>query len=170
VQPVSNNLFGQISPGPQSSYHNLTQQHQWHSAANSNKGIMVASPNKIVENIEKSLGGLRIVKDVEVSEKKELSQENDMNKQNANATEIGDIAKMGRKESNPHKVDKQTANLLHQTITEWYPKQAGKLTGMFLQNHDQARVAKYLKAKDRLKLKIGKFAELLSNQTLNEAK
>jgi len=166
MQPVSNNLFGHISPGPQSYNHNLTSQHQWHSANTSpNKAMLVMSADKI-ENIEEAVGNLHIVKDVD-SEKKDVSEE-----VNGGTKDDGmdDMAKMQRKESNPHHVDKKTANLLHQTISEWYPKQAGKLTGMFLQNHDQARVAKYLKAKDRLKLKIGKFAELLSNQALNEGK
>merc|ERR1719242_648555 len=113
----------------------------------------------MIESIESAVKGLNIVKDVAQSagdDKKDVSEE---------INDVGNVAKMQRKESNPHNVDKATANKLHQTITEWYPKQAGKLTGMFLQNHDQNRVTKYLERKEKLKQKIATFAELLSKNS-----
>ena len=63
--------------------------------------------------------------------------------------------------SNPHSVSKEYANALHNLIKQWYPNKAGKLTGMFLQNHDQDKVIKYLGRTERLHQKIDKFAKLL---------
>merc|ERR1719361_1695958 len=65
---------------------------------------------------------------------------------------------------NPNAVTKSTANALHSLICKWYPDQAGKLTGMFLQNHDEEKVAKYLKREDRLKNKIVTFVRLLEQK------
>jgi len=42
-------------------------------------------------------------------------------------------------------VSKSNANQLHSVIKQWYPLQAGKLMGMFLQNHNEEKVAKYLR-------------------------
>ena len=63
--------------------------------------------------------------------------------------------------ANPHSVSKSYANQLHAAIMQWYPSQAGKLTGMFLQNHDEEKVTKYLRRPNRLRTKIGTFARLL---------
>ena len=162
---ISNNLFGQISPGPNS--YNVSA-HQWHSAnANSNKAATPVQVQPVmIESNESAVKGLNIVKDIaDVNEeKKELSDEISST---AAPVKVGDVAKMQRKESNPHNVDKTTCNKLHQTISEWYPKQAGKLTGMFLQNHNQERVIKYLQNEERLKNKIATFAELLSKKNNN---
>eukprot|EP01083_Nonionella_stella_P259612 886203_1 len=68
---------------------------------------------------------------------------------------------------NPYNVSEEYANQLYQVIHTWYPKQSPKLTGMFLANHDEQRVKKYLSSQDRLRKKIDTFAKLLSNQTLN---
>eukprot|EP01083_Nonionella_stella_P153560 493568_1 len=65
---------------------------------------------------------------------------------------------------NPHNVSEECANQLYQVIHMWYPKQSPKLTGMFLANHDEQRVKKYLNSQDRLRKKIDTFAKLLSNQ------
>jgi len=58
-------------------------------------------------------------------------------------------------------VSKSNANQLHSVIKQWYPLQAGKLMGMFLQNHNEEKVAKYLRRPERLKRKISTFAALL---------
>eukprot|EP00483_Globobulimina_turgida_P000469 UN00469 len=83
---------------------------------------------------------------------------------------IGGMAKgLGKpKKSNPHSVSRHVANKLHEVISTWYPNSsgkitAGKLTGMFLQNHDEDKVMKYLSRQDRLKKKIDAFVKLLSS-------
>eukprot|EP01083_Nonionella_stella_P188626 695742_1 len=70
---------------------------------------------------------------------------------------------MEEKKFNPHNVSKHYANKLHEVISTWYPQQAGKLTGMFLQNHDEEKVIKYLGRQDRLRKKIDAFASLLAH-------
>eukprot|EP00484_Ammonia_sp_Unknown_P010336 CAMPEP_0197073536 /NCGR_PEP_ID=MMETSP1384-20130603/210655_1 /TAXON_ID=29189 /ORGANISM="Ammonia sp." /LENGTH=891 /DNA_ID=CAMNT_0042512373 /DNA_START=2767 /DNA_END=5442 /DNA_ORIENTATION=- len=89
---------------------------------------------------------------------------------NAATSAIGQMQKMEAKTSNPHHVSKDLANRLHSVIHEWYPKKAGKLTGMFLQNHDQEKVIRYLGRPERLKKRIDTFVSLLENQmaTMNK--
>merc|ERR1712087_725174 len=153
-------LLGQISPGPGA--YGLSAHEWYHANVNINKQQQQPGMNaniNPIESIDAAVKNLNIVKDVN-EEKKDL--------EDITTEKVGDVAKMQRKESNPLGVDKATANLLHQTISEWYPKLAGKLTGMFLQNHDQDRTTKYLQRTEKLKKKIATFAELLSNQTLTE--
>eukprot|EP01084_Bolivina_argentea_P254776 428389_1 len=60
--------------------------------------------------------------------------------------------------------NKATSNRrkLHELISTWYPQQADKLMAMFLQNHDEEHVIKYLGRQDRLRQKIDGFVDLLS--------
>eukprot|EP00483_Globobulimina_turgida_P005498 UN05508 len=84
---------------------------------------------------------------------------------------IGGLPKGGlgkATKSNPHNVTKHVANKLYEVISTWYPNTsgkitAGKLTGMFLLNHDEDKVMKYLSRQDRLKKKIDAFIKLLSS-------
>eukprot|EP01084_Bolivina_argentea_P299193 515702_1 len=60
--------------------------------------------------------------------------------------------------SNPHNVPKHLTDKLYELISIWYPNTngkitPGKLTGMFLQNHDEDRVKTYLLKQDKLKKK-----------------
>ena len=94
-----------------------------------------------------------------------------VNLQNVNLAGIpSSVGDMTRKTSNPHHVSKDYANKLHAVIKGWYPDKAGKLTGMFLQNHDQDKVVKYLGRPEKLRKKIDTFVKLLStsNNKTNE--
>ena len=62
---------------------------------------------------------------------------------------------------NPKSVSRELSNQLHDAIKQWYPHRAGKLTGMFLQGHDEEKVAKYLRRPDKLRNKIATFDRLL---------
>eukprot|EP01083_Nonionella_stella_P318023 1160454_1 len=85
------------------------------------------------------------------------------NNNNTHGGAMGPMNPLEKKKSNPHNVSKHYANKLHEVISTWYPQQAGKLTGMFLQNHDEEKVIKYLGRQDRLRKKIDAFASLLAH-------
>eukprot|EP01084_Bolivina_argentea_P190731 327670_1 len=63
-----------------------------------------------------------------------------------------------------------TAEMLYEIIQSWYPKKAGNLTGMFVYNHDEFMILRYVNRKDRLKKKIDRLMQLLvsmSNNVIN---
>ena len=62
---------------------------------------------------------------------------------------------------NPHSVSKLVSNELYAAISHWYPNRAGKLTGMFLQTHNEEKVKKYLTRRSRLRHKMDQFVQLL---------
>lgn len=84
------------------------------------------------------------------------------------STECSVTLEKGKK-ANPNSVSMSYGNQLHAAILQWYPSQAGKLTGMFLQNHDEEKVIKYLRRPNRLRTKIGTFARLLDTAATNTA-
>merc|ERR1712157_526055 len=139
---------GQISPGPNA--YNHPHAHQWHTAnatfaatnippvvAVNNTATITTEKGNDIPSIETAVKSLQIVDETGGDDDKKMETTNDA---------IPDMNKDGlgsRKSSNPHHVSKNYANKLHEVISNWYPKQAGKLTGMFLQNHDQDKVVKY---------------------------
>merc|ERR1712154_27727 len=144
VNPYAN--IGHISPG----YQPNIGQNNWTQAVHG------AQPQQLpnVEPLEHAVNNEIPVISEDAADGKQAEDKKATKSELADVNKIGDMKPMQPKQSNPHCV----------------PKQAGKLTGMFLQNHDTERVVKYLAKQDRLKKKIDTFSNLLSNQTLNANK
>lgn len=160
VNPYAN--IGHISPG----YQPNIGQNNWTQAVHGPQPQQV--PN--VEPLEHAVNNEIPVISEDAADGKQAEDKKATKSELADVNKIGDMKPMQPKQSNPHCVPKEVANKLHAVISGWYPNQAGKLTGMFLQNHDTERVVKYLAKQDRLKKKIDTFSNLLSNQTLNANK